>query len=176
MMNALHLLRMKVNKIEGCLSHTMNAPINIIWSLNIWQCSMWCFYSSFNLLIGAAGQMQPWVSLLTFPIILSMYLLINVTLLSYTINKDSKFIYNSVVWRFTANDTNCMRFSTYWDEITDHVVCLVWRWSARSYLETGGMVLEYVLGMLYFLHILLIFKNCQCLDKRATAMICTWNC
>ena len=30
MMNALHLLKMKVNKIEGCLTHAMNAPINII--------------------------------------------------------------------------------------------------------------------------------------------------
>ena len=83
MMNALHLLRMKVNKIEGCLTHAMNAPMNMIWWLNIWQCSMWCSNSSF---IGAACQMQPWVSLLTFPIILSMYLLINITLLSCTMN------------------------------------------------------------------------------------------
>ena len=45
MMNAWHLLRMKVNKIEGRLTYAMNAPINIIWRLNIWQCSMWCFYS-----------------------------------------------------------------------------------------------------------------------------------
>ena len=93
MMNALHLLIMKVNKIEGCLIHAMSAPINIIWWLNIWQCSMWCSNSSFNLLIGAACQMQPWVSLLTFPIILSIYLLINVTLLSCTMNEERLKIY-----------------------------------------------------------------------------------
>ena len=93
MMNALHLLRIKVNKIEGCLTHAMNAAINIIWWLNIWRCSLWCSYSSFNLLIGAACQMQPWVSLLAFPIILSMYLLINVTLLSCTTNKERLKIY-----------------------------------------------------------------------------------
>ena len=94
MKNALHLLRMDVNKIEGCLTHAMNAPINIIWWLSIWQCSMWCSNSSFNLLIGATCQMQPWVSLLAFPIILSMYLLINVTLLSRTMNKDKFEIYS----------------------------------------------------------------------------------
>ena len=49
MMNALHLLKVKVKKIEECLTHAMNAPINIIWWLNIWQCLMWCSYSSFNL-------------------------------------------------------------------------------------------------------------------------------
>ena len=38
MMNAWHLLRMKLNKIEGHLTHSMNAQINIIWWLNIWQC------------------------------------------------------------------------------------------------------------------------------------------
>ena len=26
------------------------------------------------------------------------------------------------------------------------------------------------------LYIILIFKNCQCLNKPATAMVCTWNC
>ena len=86
-------LRMKVNKIEVCLTHAMNATINIIWWLNIWQCSEWCSNSSFNLLIGAACQMQPWVSLLTFLIILSMYLPINVTLLSCTMNKERLKIY-----------------------------------------------------------------------------------
>ena len=96
MMNAIHLLMMKVNKIVGCLIHAMNVPTNIIWWLNIWQCSMWCSNSSFNLLIGAACQIQPWVSLLTFPIIsiiLSMYFLINVTLLSCTMNKERLKIY-----------------------------------------------------------------------------------
>ena len=63
--------------------------------------------------------------------------------------KDSNYISNSVVWRFTGNDMNHMRFGTYLDEITDQVVCFVWHWSVRSNLETGGMVLEYVLGMLY---------------------------
>ena len=42
MMNAWHLLRMKVNKIEGPLTHAVNAQINTIWWLifhNI-QCEM----------------------------------------------------------------------------------------------------------------------------------------
>ena len=57
------------------------------------------------------------------------------TLLSYTVNKkDSKYISNSVVWIFTGNDMNHMRFGTYLDERTDHVACFVWRWSARSNL------------------------------------------
>ena len=65
------------------------------------------------------------------------------------IKKDSKYISNSVVWRFTVNDMNHMRFGTYLDEITDHVVCFVRHWSVRSSLETGGLVLEYALGILY---------------------------
>ena len=88
MMNAWHLLMMKVNKIEGRLTHAMNAPINIIWWLNISQCSMWWSNSSFNLFIRAACHMQPWVSSSTFPIILSIYLLINATLLACTTNKE----------------------------------------------------------------------------------------
>ena len=49
-----------------------------------------------------------------------MYFLINATLLSCTM---LKYISNSVVWRFTGNDMNHIRFGTYLDETTDHVVC-----------------------------------------------------
>ena len=93
MMNALYLLRMKMNKIEKRLTHAVNTSINIIWWLDIWQYSMWCSNFSFNLLICAACQLQPWVSLLTFPIILSMYLQINGTLLSCPMNKERLKIY-----------------------------------------------------------------------------------
>ena len=53
-----------------------------------------------------------------------MYFLINVTLPSCTMNKERlKYISNSVVRRFTGNGLNHIRFGTYLDEITDHVVC-----------------------------------------------------
>ena len=91
MMNAWHILRMKVTETEGHLTDAMNALINIIWWLNIWQSSMRLSNSSYNLLIGAACHM-PWVSSLTFPIILSMYRLINVTLLSCTMSKERQNI------------------------------------------------------------------------------------
>ena len=53
-----HLLTMKANKIEGPLTHAVNAQINMIWWLNISQYSMWCANSSLDLPIGAACHMQ----------------------------------------------------------------------------------------------------------------------
>ena len=50
-------------KMMGLLMTTMTLVMN---ALQLLQCSMWCSNSYFNLLIGAACQMQPWVSLLTF--------------------------------------------------------------------------------------------------------------
>ena len=67
MMNAWHFLRMKVHKIGGRLTQAMNAAINIVWWLNIWQYSIWCCNSSVVLPIGAACHIQSRVSLLTFP-------------------------------------------------------------------------------------------------------------
>ena len=130
----------------------------MIWCLNIWQCSMWCSNSSFNLLISDACQMQPWVSLFTFPMILCISRLKSLYCHVPWIKKDL-YIRNSVVWRCAGNFMNHMRFGTYLDEITEHIVCFVWHWSARSNWETGGMVLEYVLGMLYlFIYNLDILK------------------
>ena len=48
MVNTWHLLRMKVNKIEGTLTRTMNTLINIILWMNIWPYSMRCCNSSVN--------------------------------------------------------------------------------------------------------------------------------
>ena len=58
MMNQWHILRMKVNKIEGPLTHAVNTHIDMMWWLNISQYSMWCANSSLNLPISAACHMQ----------------------------------------------------------------------------------------------------------------------